>query len=122
MGDEELVEADESLIRKARRKVDDSKLIEHAVRWAVIAAVGAGSSMATRQVSDADQSAVVQTNRAEVEKLKAEIEMLRDGFTQRVDVEEREREAEQKRFERRITWLEARLNISAPAAAEAPEN
>jgi hypothetical protein len=100
--------------------MDDHKLIEHLVRWAVIAAIGAGSGMATRQVGDAEHNAVVQSNRSEVLALQADIRMIREGFAQRVEVEEKEREDALKRIERRLTWLEAKLDISAPPAAAMP--
>ena len=131
MGDDELVEAkdpgEQSFIRKARKHMEDTKLIEHIVRWAVIAAVGAGSSMATRQVGDAEQNSVVNTNRAELIAMKDQLQMAKDGFRQliTVEVEEEEnaREETLRRIERRLTWIEAKLDIVAPpAAAEAPPN
>jgi len=107
--------------------MEDTKLIEHIVRWAVIAAVGAGSSMATRQVGDAEQNSVVNTNRAELIAMKDQLQMAKDGFRQliTVEVEEEEnaREETLRRIERRLTWIEAKLDIVAPpAAAEAPPN
>lgn len=130
MGDEELIpveEGEQSLIRKARKKMEDTKLIEHIVRWAVIAAIGAGSSMATRQVGDAGHEATVQGNRSEVLKLQDEIKMLRDGFSQRVEFEENEREEDVDKLRDRIrrleTLLEVRLGVAPmPAAEAAPPN
>lgn len=131
MGDDELVEvedpkASETLIRRARRKMEDTKLIEHIVRWAVIAAIGAGSSMATREVGDAQHESVVQSNRNDVLKLSEQLEMLRAGFHQRVEVEEGEREEDIEKLRERIrrleTLLEVRMGIAPmpAAAAEAP--
>lgn len=128
MGDDELVEADpgeQTLIRRARKKMEDTKLIEHIVRWAVIAAIGAGSSVATRQVKDAGHETVVQENRDGVLELRGDIKLIRDGFAQRVEVEEHEREDALKKLEHRLTRIETLLEVRmgvAPMPAAAPPN
>lgn len=128
MGDDELVEADpgeQTLIRRARKKMEDTKLIEHIVRWAVIAAIGAGSSVATRQVKDAGHETVVQENREGVLELRGDIKLIRDGFAQRVEVEEHEREDALKKLEHRLTRIETLLEVRmgvAPMPAAAPPN
>jgi hypothetical protein len=128
VGDDELVEADpgeQTLIRRARKKMEDTKLIEHIVRWAVIAAIGAGSSVATRQVKDAGHETVVQENREGVLELRGDIKLIRDGFAQRVEVEEHEREDALKKLEHRLTRIETLLEVRmgvAPMPAAAPPN
>jgi hypothetical protein len=122
VGDDELVEAPESetsLIRKAKSKMDQWKLFERLIPPVVAAVLGVSGGVASSKVKGAEHEAVVQMSRAEIEKLKADIQMIREGFAQRVDVEENEREDALKRLERRLTWLEAKLDITAPSAAEA---
>jgi hypothetical protein len=114
----------DSMLQRARKKMDDSKLIELVVRWGMIAAVGAGSSVATRQVGDAEHNAVVNTNHAEILSLKTTIEELRSGFHQRCDVEEKEREEDIEKLRDRVMYLEARTGLRsdppAPAASPSP--
>lgn len=103
--------------------MDDSKLVEAIIRWGVVAVLGAGSAMATHQVEDSSHVAVVQDNRNEVLALQAEVKLLREGFAQRIDVEEKEREADMKKQEHRLTrvetLLEVRLGVAPMPAAEA---
>ncbi len=111
MGDD-----DEAAVTIATRIVR-SGLIEKLAPLLVAAFIGSSASVATRKVEDAGQDAIVQSNRTEILAIKADLEMFRSGFLQRVDVEEKEREEMIRKLEHRLTWLEARLNISAPPAA-----
>lgn len=102
-------EKDASVILKARKKMIDEKVAEKFIMWAIAALMGVGSGVATTQVKGANETAVVQSNRNEVEKLKADLEMFRSGFLQRVDVEEKERTQELTRLRERILVLETIL-------------
>lgn len=123
MGDEEQDPSD-SLIRRAKKKMDDSKLVEAAVRWGVIALLGTGAGYASHKVEDAQGEAAHYASEAKLLALEAELDGLREGLKQRVEVEMRERlEAQHKAdlaVERRIGRIEGRLGIELnlePAAS-----
>lgn len=120
--------SEQSLIRKARLKMEDSKLLEAIIRYGMIAMLGAGSAMATNKVEDAGHDTIVQENRNGVLELREEVRLVREGFAQRVEVEEKEREDALKRLEHRLTrietLIEVRLGVAPMPAAEAaaPQN
>ncbi len=113
----------DSLIRRAKKKMDDSKLIEAAVRWGVIALLGTGAGYASHRVEDANTTAEHYASEAKLLALEAELDDVRDGLKQRVEVEMRERleaDAKAERYlERRLTRLEVHAGLEAPPAAAA---
>lgn len=133
MPDEELVEvspesaehpSEQSLIRKAKHKMDEIKLLERLIPPVVAAVLGVSGGVASSKVKDADYDAVVQSSREEILALKADLQLFRSGFLQRVDVEEREREEDVEKLRDRVIVLETLLRqrgIEPPAEA-APVN
>lgn len=97
-------DAEASFIKKAL----DNPLFTRAIQMLVAAAIGAAAGGTTHQVADADQNKVVQENRATILELKQEIAGIRDGFAQRVKVEEQERETDIRRLRDRVLFLEAK--------------
>lgn len=105
-----------------------SQTFDWIVKLLAAAAVAAGSGYASHQATDASESARVQSNYAEVQKLKDDLQMAKDGFRQfsetNVREEENERERDIKRLERRLvrieTLLELKLGVQPIAEAAAP--
>ena len=97
----------------------DSDTLKVIVRWIAVAAISGATGMASHRVEDADEVASHEEGRAERLALKEEIKLLREGMAQRIEREETEKDVAIERLQRRVTWLEAKLDISAPAAAEA---
>lgn len=108
----------DSLIRRAKKKMDDSTVVEVAIRYIVMALLGAGSAVATHKVEDAQTEAAHYASEAKVLALEAEVDSLREGLKQRIEVEMRERlDAEARAavtIERRVSRIETKLNIQPP--------
>jgi 2-iminoacetate synthase ThiH len=128
VGDDELVPVEEpdpsdSMLRRAKKKMDDYKWVEPLIRYAVIAALGTGAGMASHKVEDAKEVAQHSEGVSELKALQQEVRELREGLLQRVSVEEREREEAAKKHEHRLTrietLLEVRMGVAPMPAAEA---
>lgn len=102
--------------------MDDSKLVEAAVRWGVIALLGSGAGYVSHRTEDAQTEAQHATSVSEIKELQQQIRELRSGVLQRVDTEEDERQEALKKHEHRLTRIETMLEIrlgAAPMPAEA---
>jgi hypothetical protein len=110
------------------RKIVKSGLLEKLVTWLAVAVVGGGASMATRQVSDAQDVAQLAAAKTELAQVKADFEKFRTSYYERqresrarADADhaqiERDTRDSERYLERRLTRLETRLGIEAPPAA-----
>jgi len=106
----EPIESEQSLIRKAGLKMKENEAIQAALRWGFIALLSAGSGYATREVGNAQHDAKLETTYTDTKRLDERVEQLRDGFAQRVNVEEREREEDIAKLRERIRRLESDLD------------
>lgn len=114
-------DAEASFIKKAI----DNPIVTRGIHMLVAAALGAAAGSGSHQVADATEVKVIQDNRAAIEGLKQEIRELREGFTQRVKVEEVERENAMMGLWERLIYLEAQRDAPsrrrrAPETAERP--
>ena len=92
------------------KKAMDNPVVMRAIQMLLAAAVGAAAGGTSFQVADADQNKTVQENREQVLALRQEIKEIRDGFAQRVKVEETERENAILGIWERVIYLEAKFD------------
>ena len=100
---------EESLIGKAKKTMDDSQVLQHLIRYLVMAAIGAGSAVATRQVGDAHHDEKVESNYASLQQVQEELDWFKAGFRQRVQLEEEARVRETENLRARIVELESQI-------------
>lgn len=109
------------------RKLVRSGLLEKIATWAAVALVGGGASVATARVSDSNGLASLGETQKAVAELKEEFARFRTAYYERQRqgrvesaAEHKELEREQRQaeryLERRLTRIESRLGIEAPAA------
>ena len=94
------------------KKAMDNPIFMRAIQMVVAAGLGAAAGGTSFQVADAGQEKTVQENREHVLALQAEIKDIREGFAQRVKVEEMEREEAIQRVRDRVLYLEAKTGHS----------
>lgn len=123
---DELVEVEpdpsDSMLRRAKKRMDESKLVETAIRWTVTALLASGAGYASHNVTDAKEVATHNEANTEILALKQELREIREGFQQRSHFEEQEREEAVQKVRDRLLYLEYHTGVrhEPPAAAAAP--